>query len=603
MHEFLKQWKLYFTYAGLFSLFVNLLQLTFPIYMFQIYDRVLSSYSLPTLLGITGIAMAALVVLGALDFVRSRLLMRAGIAIDQRISGKVLNTMLREAAVDKGSPARTGLSDLAALRNFLTGSSIFAFFDAPWTPIYLLLIFFLHPMLGLVATLGGIVIFILGYMLDKYSRKPLEAANLAATEATNMLGAGLRNAEVIQAMGMRTAFAEQWTEINRASLGLQVKASSSAGLIMSMTKVVRLSMQVMIYGVGAYLAIKGDCSPGAMIAASIVMGRALQPIEQASSTFRQYTAVRVSYGRLRKMLTNFKKDEGMDLPVPLGVVEAKEVSFGIDGRPLLQNINFSLQPGEALAVLGPSAAGKSTLTRLLTGVWPLSRGTIRIDKADLFQWDREKLGRQIGYLPQDVELFAGTVAENIARLEEVDADKVVDAAMKAGCHEALLKLAKGYDTEIGEGGAVLSGGQRQMVGLARAMYGDPRVIILDEPSSNLDEESEKALVDCIARLRDEARTVVVVTHKPMVVSAVDKVLVLKDGKQLLYGPRDSVMEYFKKGGPSGKLESSGGPKEKSLKSSQKILDSSSTDTEAEPKPRRKVMIKKKKPSKPEGGGK
>ncbi|MBQ3059653.1 MAG: type I secretion system permease/ATPase [Desulfovibrio sp.] len=543
MQEFLRACRYFFSYAFFFSLFVNLLQLTFPIYMLQVYDRVLTSYNLSTLVVITVAAVIALTVMAMLEWIRSRLLVRAGIEFDHMLSRDVLKRNLQSAGGPAGAtPGKDGtLRDVQSLRNFLGGNAVFAFFDLPWMPIYFLLIFILHPMLGSVAVAGGVLVLILGLLTERLTRKRLESANQLNAHAAGFTGAALRNAAIVRSMGMVGSVTARWAKVNDLVIRLQTRASRSAGLLHAISKALRVGLQVFIYAAGAYLAVKQESTPGAMIAASIIMGRALAPIDQAMATYKQSLEAREAYGRLKKLLDAPPQPPHMDLPDPVGEITAENLFFAAGNRPIIKGISFRMPAGQSLAVIGPSAAGKSTLCKLLLNIWQPTNGKVRIDRADMNSWDSEKLGPFLGYLPQDVELFAGSVAENIARMGDVDSEKVIKAARMAGVHEMILALPKGYDTQIGEAGAALSGGQRQRVGLARALYGDPRVIVLDEPNANLDEEGEACLARAVVNLRQKA-TVILVTHKPQILNIVDNIVLLQDGQIALSGSRQDVLQ-------------------------------------------------------------
>lgn len=500
MQEFLRSCRYFFGYAFFFSMFINILQLTFSIYMLQVYDKVLTSYNLSTLAVITLAAVICLVVLALLEWIRSRLLVRAGIAFDNMLSATVLGMNLRHAAAAPGGAASQGnLRDVQQLRNFLGGNAVFAFFDLPWMPIYFALIFVLHPALGWVAVGGGVIVFILGVLTERLTRTRLENAT-----RLNAMAAGFTGAAV--------------------------------------SKSLRTGLQVAIYAVGAYLTVMHESTAGVMIAASIVMGRALAPIDQAMATYKQSLDARSSYRHLKKLLDTPPAPPVMDLPAPAGELTAENLFLTINGRPLVRGVSFRLPAGQSLAIIGPSAAGKSTLCKLLLSIWAPTAGKVRIDRADIHSWDSEKLGPYIGYLPQDVELFAGSVAENIARMGDVDSQKVIAAAQMAGVHTMVLGLPKGYDTQIGEHGAALSGGQRQRIGLARALYGDPRLVVLDEPNSNLDEEGEQQLARAVLNLKQRKATVVLVTHKPSILNIVDNIIVMQEGQIALSGPRQAVLE-------------------------------------------------------------
>lgn len=543
MQEFLRSCRYFFGYAFFFSMFVNVLQLTFSIYMLQVYDKVLTSYNLSTLAVITIAAVIALVVLAMLEWIRSRLLVRAGIEFDRMLSLPVLNENLKNATVPAGGSAskQGNLRDVQMLRNFLGGNAVFAFFDVPWMPIYFALIFILHPDLGLVAVFGGVMVFILGLLTEKLTRKRLESATMLNAHAGNFLSATMRNASIVRSMGMIGNVAGRWAKMNDIVIELQTRASRSAGLLHSVSKSLRVGLQVLIYAVGAYLAVTHQSTAGVMIAASIVMGRALAPIDQAMATYKQSLEAHAAYKRLKDMLDQPKLPPSMELPDPVGELSTENLVFAANGRHIIKGVSFRLPAGQSLAIIGPSAAGKSTLCKLLLGIWTPTGGKVRIDRADIATWDSEKLGPFIGYLPQDVELFSGSIAENIARLGTVDSEKVIFAARLAGVHNMILSLPKGYDTQIGDQGAVLSGGQRQRIGLARALYNNPKVIVLDEPNSNLDEEGEACLLQAVQNLKQLHSTVVLVTHKPNILSLVDNIMLVQDGQIALCGPRQEVL--------------------------------------------------------------
>lgn len=542
MKNFFKQWRPYLIYGALFSMFINVLQLTFPLYMLQIYDRVLSSYSLPTLYAITVAAVVALIVMAALEFVRSRLLVRCGVAIDQALGRDVLNNVIKQGALLGAAPQQATLRDVNLLRNFFAGNAIFTLFDMPWTPLFLAVIYVLHPLLGLVATAGALLLIVFAFINERITRKPLDAANTVNGFAMKFVETARQNAQSVRGMGMLDGVGSRWQNLNDTVTKLQTQASRQSGLVQSLTGWLRQSMQVFIYGVGAWLTLEGESTAGCMIAASIIMGRALAPVQTGIATWKSMVEARGAWRRLDALFSMPAPPPGMDLPAPVGQLSCEHVSFAIQNRMLLRDIHFSLQPGEFLGLIGPSGAGKSTLCRLLLGLWPAASGKVRLDGNDLFAWDQDKLGPYLGYLSQDVELFPGTVAENIARLGPVESEQVISAARQAGVHELILSFPQGYDTRIGEGGVVLSGGQRQRVGLARALYGSPKLVILDEPNSNLDDDGEAALLRSWAHLKEKKTTLVVVSHKPSLLAGMDKILMLKDGQLAMFGPRDAVFQ-------------------------------------------------------------
>ena len=543
MREFLNSCRYFFGYAFFFSMFVNILQLTFSIYMLQVFDKVLTSYNLSTLVVITIAAIISLGVLAVLEWIRSRLLVRAGVEFDRQLSTKILDLNLKNASTPKGGgPAEQGtLRDVQTLRNFLGGNAVFAFFDVPWMPIYFAIIFVLHPILGWVSVGGGILVLIFGICTERLTRKRLDDAGMLNTHAQNFLAAAMRNASIVRSMGMIGNISARWGKVNDAVILLQTRASRSAGLLHSLSRSSRMGLQVLIYALGAYLVVLHEAGAGIMIAASIVMGRALAPIDQAMATYKQSLEAQSAYKRLKETLDNPPALPAMDLPDPQGELTAEGLMFAAAGVPIINNVSFRLPAGQSVAVIGPSAAGKSTLCKLLLNIWEPTHGKVRIDRADITSWNSEKLGPFIGYLPQDVELFAGTVADNIARMGEVESDKVITAAQLAGVHAMILALPKGYDTPIGEHGTALSGGQRQRIGLARALYGNPRIVVLDEPNSNLDEEGEFYLQQAVLRLKQMGVTLLLVTHKPAILSIVDGILVMQAGQITLSGPRDEVL--------------------------------------------------------------
>jgi ATP-binding cassette subfamily C protein EexD len=485
--------------------------------------------------------------MGGLELVRSRILVRVGAKLDVLLNQRLFNAVFDRTLRGLGPATAQPLNDLGNVRQFLTGNGLFAFFDAPWMPVYIAVLFVMHPLFGWLAVGGAVILTILAVANELVTHKPLGMANNIAVAAGGFVSSNLRNAEALEAMGMLRPVQNRWLEKHREMLGLQALASDRAGLLTASSKVIRLLLQSLVLGLGAYLAIEQVTTPGVMIAAMIIAGRALAPIDQLIGSWRGFVSARTAYRRLEDLLNKVpERARRMSLPAPRGdLVVDQAVAVPPGGTtPVLKGVSFAAQAGESIGVIGPSAAGKSTLARAVLGVWPLVAGKVRIDGADVSQWNREELGPHVGYLPQDIELFDGTVSENIARFGEIKSEKVVEAAQKAGVHEMILHLPKGYDTPIGEGGAVLSGGQRQRVALARALYGDPVLVVLDEPNSNLDDQGELALVRAIRGLKSARRTVLIITHRPSVLGSVDKILVLKEGQVQAFGPRDEVMAQF-----------------------------------------------------------
>jgi len=532
----------YFVFAGIFSLFINTLNLTFPIYMLAIYDKVLVSHSIPTLVTLTVGALLALLVFALLDFLRSRLLVRAGVAIDRSLSEPVVVEMIQDASRIDTLSYKEGIADINMIRNYFSGNAMFAMFDLPWVPLYLLVIYLMHPLLGWLAIGGAVVLLILGLFQELLTGKRFATAKSIETRSSSLVSAGLRSAEVLTGMNMIRGFVDHWKKRQDQAVYLQTDAYRFSSLFGSLSMGFRSAMQIFVYGLGAYLVVKDESTVGIMIAASILMRQALNPVEQVMSTWKQTVETKGALKRLDKLFDRAVTPTVMELPAPEGKLDVEAVGLQLANRPVLQNITFGLAPGELMGLIGPSGAGKSSLCRVLLGIWPGSSGKVRLDGADIFTWDGQSLGEHIGYLPQDVELFAGTVSENIARMGTIDPDKVVHAATLAGVHEMILRLPQGYDTQIGEAGSNLSGGQRQRIGLARVFYGDPRLVILDEPNSNLDEPGEKALLAALLELKKQKITTIMVTHKPSLLSFVDKVLFLKDGQMVMFGPRDGVFQ-------------------------------------------------------------
>lgn len=529
--------------AVVFSFFINVLALVSPLYMLQVYDRVLTSRNEMTLLFLTLIVIFLFVVYGLLEALRTQVLVRGGLKFDGAVRDPVFGAVLDSTLKRKGMGPQS-FRDMDQIRDFLTGAGLIAFCDAPWIPVFVIVAFVLHPFFGVLAIISGLIIFGLAIGNDRVTNEPLKQANTAAIAAQNDVGATLRNSEVMKAMGMWGGLQNRWKLKRDEQIKWQASASDAGGAMMSGIKFFRQVVQTLILGGGAYLAIKGEISPGSMIAASIIVGRALAPIEQAVGQWKSFVGARGSWDRLQVTLRdNPETDERMPLPEPKGrlAVEGAAIMPPGGSAPTLRNASFVLEPGTIVGVVGPSAAGKSSLMRGLVGVWPTVVGAIRLDGFDLKQWNPQQLGRHIGYLPQDIELFSGTVAENIARFSEYDANDVIEAATMAGVHEMIQGLPNGYDTPIGEVGATLSGGQRQRIALARAVYRKPALIVLDEPNASLDAAGEQALADAIVRLKAEGRTVIFATHKPNLLAITDAIIVVNGGVIADIGKRDEML--------------------------------------------------------------
>ncbi|MCV2422136.1 type I secretion system permease/ATPase [Paucibacter sp. DJ2R-2] len=531
--------------VGAFSGFLNLMALAPSLYMLQVYDRVLGSRNETTLLVLTGLLVGVYLLIAALETIRTWLLVQVGVRLDAELNERVFNAAFERNLRNPGSNTAQPVHDLNTLRGTLTGPALLALFDAPWLPVFLVVIFWMAPPLGWFSLVGALVLMVLAVVNERVSKSRLDEAQKYSMLAHGKLTNHLRNAEVIEAMGMLPQIRRRWYQLHRQQLSLQAKASDQAAVLGSATKFVRMCMQSLVLGMGALLVLEGSMTAGMMIAASILVGRALAPVELMVGNWKQIVTGSQTYRRLNELLaTHPARVSGMDLPRPLGQISVEGASVAVPGtqRQILKNLNFSVNAGDVVGVIGPSASGKSTLARVLVGIWPATIGSVRLDGASLAQWSKDELGPSIGYLPQDIELFDGTVAENIARFGDVDAEQVVLAARRADMHEQILRLPQGYDTPLGSAGSNLSGGQRQRVGLARALYGDPALVVLDEPNSNLDDAGEKALIDAISDLGARGKTVVLVTHRQSTLAAVDKLLVLADGAMAAYGPRDEVLK-------------------------------------------------------------
>lgn len=546
-----------------FSGVINVMMLTPAVYMLQVYDRALVSRNVTTLTMLTLLVVGLFLLMSALEMIRTRVLIRVGNRLDMDLNRRIFSAAFeRNLSRAGGNPAQA-LQDLAQVRQFVTGNGLFAFFDAPWTPIYLLVCYLIHPLLGLVTMIGSLILVGLAYLTEKATQKPLAEANQAALSSASYANNNLRNAEVIEAMGMLPSIGKRWYQGHLRILQMQTLASDRAALISSTGRFVRITLQSLILGTGALLAIEGKITPGMMIACSILTGRALGPVEQVIASWKQLLGCRLAWGRLNDLLQDYpQRPPSMSLQRPVGMLAVENVIAGAPGTSttIVRGVSFSLVPGETLGVIGPSASGKSTLARLLVGVWPTQAGKVRLDGADIFTWNKSELGPWLGYLPQDVELFEGSIAENIARFAEVDSEAVIRAARSSGVHDMILRFPQGYDTRLAADGSPLSGGQKQRIALARALYGEPNLIVLDEPNANLDDVGEKALVDALVELKARGATVVLISHRPNVLGTVDKVLMLRDGGVHMLGSRDEVFTALRKasvipGGASAPLAS------------------------------------------------
>ena len=535
----MSRFRPFFLAAAGFSLIVNLLLLAPALFMLQVFDRVLTSRSMETLIMLFVLVVGALLFMAYLDMIRSRLLTAAAVTLEKRLGPRVLAEMIKRSAAPGGGDAMHGLRDVNSLRAFLTGPGILAIFDAPWVPVYVVIIFLFHPWLGMLAFAGALTLFALAFANEKMSRRPLEAMQVESRRAGRFAEQGIVNAEVARALGMVDGLARGWEGHSRKGLEHQLKASRAGSMLTSLTRFLRQALQITMLATGAYLVIDQQTTSGVMIAATLLLSRALAPVESAIAGWKGMVDARSAYARLQNLFEpDGRPEAATELPAPKGSVVVERMVFGFRGqdRPVIKQISFDVPAGQSLAIVGPSAAGKSTLARLIVGLWKPAVGVVRLDGADISSWPRERLGPYVGYLPQDVELFAGTVSQNIARMGEVDSAAVIDAARQANVHDLILRLPQGYDTPIGEGGAFLSAGQRQRVALARALYGKPRLVVLDEPNSNLDGEGETALIEAIHQLKAQSVTVIIVTHRGKLLTSMDRILVLRDGTIEKLGP-------------------------------------------------------------------
>jgi PrtD family type I secretion system ABC transporter len=528
-----------------FSAVINILMFVGPLYMMQVYDRVLQSRSEMTLLVLTFIAVAMLALYGLLEWLRSRVLVRAGLRFDNMLSDPLFNRVVTSTLTQPQAKSEMALMDIDRLREFFTGSGLLALCDVPWVPVFLAVCFLIHPVIGWVATTGAVIIFVLALLNEVFTRKALSQANTHSQSAQHFANTTLQNAEVIRALGMEDSLRSRWATMHRKTLELQALASDRAGALLSASKFVRQGLQIAILGTGAYLVLEGQLSPGVMIASSIMMGRALAPVDQVVGQWKQFIGARQAYARLKQMFGTIPgEEERIQLPRPAGRVTAEQLAIAAPGSrsPIVQGVSFDLIPGETLALVGPSGAGKSSLARALVGVWSPIAGAVRIDGSEIDHWNRSELGEYLGYLPQTVELFAGTIAENIARFQQCEPEAVIQAARRAGVHELIQGLPEGYETQIGTGGRQLSGGQRQRIGLARALFNDPAVVVLDEPNANLDMEGEEALVRAMKDLKERKRTVIFVSHKMGLLALSEKTLIMADGRMRAFGPTREVLQ-------------------------------------------------------------
>ncbi|WP_409307204.1 type I secretion system permease/ATPase [Pseudomonas putida] len=541
----LKACKSSFLSVGFFSFFVNTLMLVPTLYMIQVSGRVVPSGSTSTLLMLTLILTVLLLTLGSLEWVRSRIMVRISNRLDVLLSRDVYRASFKRSLQSGGGDATAqSLNDLTSLRQFFTGAGVFAFFDAPWFPIYTAVMFLFHPWFGWMTLACGSILTVFAVINHRVTGQALAIANKENVASNVITSKTLRNAEVIESMGMLETLMNRWAKRQRYVMMLQSQASDKGGVVSSISKMFRMWSQSVMLALGAYLVIKHEINPGLLMAGSLLLGRALSPIDQMINSWKGFVAAKVQYDRLNKVMDDLNKEpERMPLPAPEGHIQVENLIVAPPGAkaPVLRSISFVAPAGSIVGIVGPSAAGKSTLVRALMGIWPPQHGVVRLDGADISTWDKQALGPYVGYLPQDIELFEGSISENIARFDKVDPEKVVQAAQMAGVHEMILMLPDGYDTVIGSDGVNLSGGQRQRIGLARAIYGNPRLIVLDEPNSNLDDVGERALGVALQKLKETGATVFIVSHRPNILTRLDRILVMAGGSISLYGERDRVI--------------------------------------------------------------
>lgn len=534
-----------FVQVGIFSLFINLILLVPPLYMLQVYDRVLASRSHETLFLLTMVLVWMFITLGLLEYVRSRMLVRLSSRFDHQLHGRIYRAVMQGALRSPGEASDRPLSDLSRIRQFVAGNATFAFFDSPWIPVYIGVLFLFDPWFGWFALFAAAVLTTLALVNEFSTRKPQYKAGEAQAQAGSIITAQIRNAEALHAMGMHEALQSRWLDRHLASLRAMSNSADRAGVWMNLSKTLRQLFQSLMLGLGAWLAIENQITAGMVIAGSILMGRALAPIDQLISAWKGFVSARHAYDHLNHLLENTPESQRcLSLPKPRGEVRVENAVLIPPGgeSTVLKGVSLYLRPGEMLALVGNSAAGKTSLIRAVLGLWPLTAGKVTLDGADIGQWNPDELGRWIGYLPQDVELFDGTVAENIARFTEAKDSRIINAAQIAGVDELIRSLPEGYNTRIGAGGVALSGGQRQRIALARAIFGKPPIVVLDEPNANLDEHGELALAKACKLLKKKGTTLILASHRRSILGMADKILSLEDGRLHMFGPRDAVME-------------------------------------------------------------
>jgi PrtD family type I secretion system ABC transporter len=549
MKGFLSVCKKHIWFALVMSLTSNLLMLAVPLYTLQVFDRVFGSRSVETLAMLSLVTIVALIAMTYFEVIRSRLLLSASMDLDKSIGHQVLSVLLDEVGRGRRSDV-ANLRDVATIRSYMTGNGIVALFDLPWVPIFMLLIFMFHPLLGTLGLISSLVLLGLAWLNERITRSPTQELMLQSRISGRFIDSAVRNAEVARAMGMSDAIIKRWESGNQQVMGSQTDLGLHSTALNGVIRFVRLLAQLMQTGVGAWLVLHNEMGAGAMVASGMILARAFAPIENAVGSWKAFLETRDAYRRISELLDSRTFDgQVLSLPAPRGQLSVERLVMGWAERPVLKGVSFELSAGESLGLIGPSGAGKSTLARLLTGLWKPYSGIVRLDGADISQWPREDLGRYIGYLPQDVELFPGTVAENIARMQSVESEAVIEASRMAGVHDLILGFVHGYQTEVGENGMNLSAGQRQRIGLARTLFQSPRLIVLDEPNANLDHDGEVALTQSLVRMKEASMTVVVISHRPSILSNVDKIMVLRDGVIEKFGVRNEILALLNQSQP------------------------------------------------------
>ncbi len=546
--ESFRKTKKAFIYIGVFSLCMNIMLLALPIYSLQVLDRVMSSHSLSTLFWLTVVIVGLLVFYGLFNAIKTAILNKMGEWMELSVAPELLSNAITRSSLAVFSSGSQYYRDLGAVKSFVTGGGVATLFDAPWAILFLLVVYLINPVLGFVTLLGCFMLLGLAVLTELTTKKPTDLASKSSIRVNTIAETATRNAEMIEAMGLMRNILEDWKQHNQRSLDLQAIAANRSNVLYSTSRVLRMVMQVAITGIGAWLALNNQMTIGGMIASSILAARALAPFESAIGVWKSWVIARESYHRLDKSFAHVNSLRGnVDLPAPRGIVQVDQLMYrpATSDKPIIKGVSFDIKPGESVGIIGPSAAGKSTLAKLLMGILPPSHGTVRLDGADIFKWNREYLGQYVGYMPQDVELFSGTIKDNIARMDkQAPIEKVIEAARKAHVHEMILQLPRGYETEYSYGNINLSPGQRQRIGLAIALYGNPRYVVLDEPNGNLDGEGERALVQTMHYIKSQGITLVVVAHRPSIVGFVDKILALRGGLIEAFGPREEVLKRY-----------------------------------------------------------